>query len=387
MAILSVVEFLDPTGRTIVHREPPYGSGDFNTGSQAIVRESQTAVFFRDGKALDVLGPGRHTLSTQNIPLLSGFINLPFGGNSPFKAEVYFVNMADLLDMKWGTSEPVVFRDSELGMVRLRAFGTYAMAVADPQQFVNKIAGTQGIVETAQIADYLRNVIVSRLNDTLGQTMTTLLDLARQYNALGAAMKANVADDFANLGLQLKQFFITSVTPPDEVQKMMDQRSSMGALGDMNKYMQFQAAQAMGSIGQGGGGGGGAAETGMGLGAGAGLGLGMAQMIGQAFQNQNQQQQQAPQYQQQPPPPQYPQQAPAAQQQSTANVTPATAGGHSETAGGLLTCPNCHAQVAANSKFCPECGYNMLTKPTCPNCHEEVKPGAKFCANCGTKMG
>src|SRR5690349_10384126 len=174
MAILDIVEFLDPTGRQMVHRVPEYGSGDFKLGSQCIVRESQVAVFFRDGKALDVLGPGRHTLSTQNIPILGGLLNLPFGGNSPFKAEVYFVNMADLIDQKWGTSEPVAFRDTELGIVRLRAFGTYSMAVADPQQFVNKIVGTQGLVETTQIADYLRNIIVSRLNATLGQVMTTL---------------------------------------------------------------------------------------------------------------------------------------------------------------------------------------------------------------------
>jgi membrane protease subunit (stomatin/prohibitin family) len=378
MAILDVVEFLDPTGRELVHRVPPVGSGDFKLGSQVIVRESQTAVFFRDGKALDVFGPGRHTLSTQNIPLLSRIINIPFGGNSPFKAEVYFVNMADILDMKWGTSEPVVFRDSELGMVRLRAFGTYSLAVADPQQFVNKIVGTQGIVDSNQIGDYLRNVIVSRLNDTLGQTMSTLLDLAGKYSDLGAALKANVADDFANLGLQLKQFFITSITPPEEVQKMIDQRSSMGALGDMNRYMQFQAAQAMGNLGQGGGGGD-TAAGGLGLGAGAGLGMGMAQMIGQSFQ---QAQQQTQQQQQQPPQP-----PPAPQQQSTGGTTPATAGGHSATMGAMITCPNCHAQIPANTKFCPECGYNQATKPTCPNCGQEVAPGAKFCANCGQKLG
>jgi membrane protease subunit (stomatin/prohibitin family) len=364
--MFDVIEFLDPTGKELVHRVPQYGSGDFNTGSQLVVSESQVAVFFRDGRALDALGPGRHTLSTQNIPILSGLINLPFGGNSPFKAEVYFVNMADLLDMKWGTSEPVVFRDSELGMVRLRAFGTYSMAVADPQMFVNKIVATQSMVDTNQIADYLRGMIVSRLNDTLGQTMTTLLDLAGKYQALGAALKASVADDFQNVGLQLKQFFITSITPPEEVQKQIDARSSMGALGDMNKYMQYQAAQAMGNIGQGGSGDAGGA---MGLGAGAGLGLGMAQMIGQAFQQNNQQQQQAP-----------------PQSSSNAGVTPAQAGAHSAVQGSQVTCPNCHAQVNANSKFCPECGFNMATKPTCPNCHQEVAPGAKFCANCGNKL-
>ncbi len=378
MAMLDVVEFLDPRGDQLVHREPQAGSGDFKMGSQVIVRESQVAVFFRDGKALDVLGPGRHTISTQNIPVLSRLINIPFGGNSPFKAEVYFVNMADILDMKWGTSEPVVFRDSELGMVRLRAFGTYAMAVSDPQQFVNKIVGTQGIVDTNGISDYLRTIIVSRLNDTLGQTMTTLLDLAGKYSALSASMKATVTDDFQNMGLQLKQFFITSITPPEEVQKQIDARSSMGALGDMNRYMQFQAAQAMGNMGKGGAGGDMAGGA-LGLGAGAGLGLGMAQMIGQSFQ-QAQQQQQPPQ---QP----HPQQQPAPAQQSAATVTPATAGGQSAAQATLITCPNCHAQVHAGSKFCPECGFNMTSKPVCPSCGQDVAPGAKFCANCGAKIG
>ncbi len=387
MAILDVIEFLDPTGTQLVHRVPESGSGEFRLGSQLIVRESQTAVFFRDGKALDVFGPGRHTLSTQNIPLLGRLINIPFGGNSPFKAEVYFVSMNDHIDQKWGTSEPVAFRDSELGIVRLRAFGTYAMAVADPQMFVNKIVGTQGIVDTNQISDYLRNIIVSRLNNTLGQTMKTLLDLAAQYNALGAAMKANVADDFANMGLQLKQFFITSITPPEEVQKMIDQRSSMGALGDMNRYMQFQAAQAMGNIGQGEGGGG-AAATGAGLGAGAGLGLGMAQMFGQAFQQQQQQQQQQAPPQNPPPPPPspQPQSPPGPGSSSTEGVTPATGAAYSQGMASQITCPNCHAQIAANSKFCPECGYNMTQKLECPQCHQEYQPGTKFCANCGNKL-
>ncbi len=124
MAILDVIEFLDPTGQQIIHRVPEGGSGEFRLGSQLVVRESQTAVFFRDGKALDVFGAGRHTLSTANIPLLTGFLSLPFGGKSPFRAEVIFVNMADLINMKWGTMEPVTFRDTEFGMVRLRAFGT-----------------------------------------------------------------------------------------------------------------------------------------------------------------------------------------------------------------------------------------------------------------------
>jgi membrane protease subunit (stomatin/prohibitin family) len=294
MAILDVIEFLDPTGRQIVHRVPEGGSGEFRLGSQLTVRESQVAVFFRDGKALDVLGPGRHTLSTGNIPILANILSIPFGGKSPFRAEVVFVNMADLLDMKWGTQEPVVFRDSEFGMVRLRAFGTYAMAVADPQLFVNKVVGTQGLYETGQIEDYLRNIIVSRFNDIMGEMMKTLLDLPSQYNEVGAGLRASVTDDFANLGLNLKALYVTSITPPEEVQKRIDERSSMGAIGDMNRYMQYQAAQAMGGLAQGGGGDGsgggniaGAAGAGMGLGAGMGIGAGMAQIIAQGMQGNN----------------------------------------------------------------------------------------------------
>src|SRR5215212_3246014 len=225
MAILDVIEFLDPTGQQMVHRVPEGGSGEFRLGSQLIVRESQVAVFFRDGKALDVFGPGRHTLSTQNIPLLANLLSIPFGGKSPFRAEVVFVNMADFIGMKWGTPQPVTFRDADLGMVRLRANGTYSMAVADPQQFVNKIVGTQGLYDTNQIADYLRDVIVSRFNDALGTTMKSVLDLPSQYQEIGAAVRAGVMDDFQNLGLQVKQFFITSITPPDEVKKMIDQRT------------------------------------------------------------------------------------------------------------------------------------------------------------------
>lgn len=364
MAILDVIEFLDPTGRQIVHRVPEGGSGEFRLGSQLIVRESQAAVFFRDGKALDVFGPGRHTLSTANIPLLANLISIPFGGTSPFRAEVVFVNLADLIDMKWGTMEPVTFRDREFGMVRLRAFGTYAMAVQDPQLFVNKIVGTQGLFETTQIEDYLRNIIVSRFNDTLGEQMQTLLDLPSQYNELGAALRATVIEDFANLGMNLKAFFITSITPPEEVSKRIDERTGMGVVGNMQQYMQFQAAQAMGSLASGGDGGGGgsgvadAASAGLGLGAGMGMGAGMAQIIAQGMQGGG-----------------------GAATQSA----PAQPGATPTSTASTLTCYNCQAQIPANSKFCPECGANQTAK-TCSNCGANNPPNAKFCADCGTKL-
>src|SRR5690242_16076605 len=147
--IIDVVEFLDETGREIIHREPEGGPGDIRLGSQLIVRQSQLAVFFRDGQALDTFGPGRHTLTTANIPILAGLIGLATSGKSPFPAEVVFVNMRQFVDQKWGTPSPIAMRDSSFGMVRLRALGSYAFQVREPQQFVNQIAGQQGIFTTA----------------------------------------------------------------------------------------------------------------------------------------------------------------------------------------------------------------------------------------------
>ena len=244
--IIDVVQFLDETGREIVHREPPDGPGDFRLGSQVIVRESQTAVFFRDGKALDVFGPGRHTITTANIPILAPIIGLATGGKSPFPAEVVFVNMKQFLDQRWGTPEPIAFRDPEFGMVRLRAFGSYAYQVKDPQMFVNVIVGQQGIFTTDQIADYLRGMIVSKFADLLGEQKKSLLDLPSLYSEVSAGAKANLADDFGALGLALLQFYVTAVTPTEETSNAIDERAAMGAIGNMDAYLKFKAARALG---------------------------------------------------------------------------------------------------------------------------------------------
>ena len=284
--IFDIVEAPDQGLNQMVYRVPSTGSGDFRIGSQVVVRESQAAVFFRDGKALDVFGPGRHTITTANVPLLVNLIGMAFSGQTPFKAEVYFVNMRDFIDMKWGTPEPITLRDKELGMARLRANGRYSMAVEEPQMFVAKIVGTQGLFTTNQIEDYLRGIIISRLTDILGELGVSLFDIPAMFDELSAAIKAKVADDFAQLGIQLKQMFLASVSPTEETQKAIDERAAMGAIGDMQKYLQYQAAKSMrDATAQGGAGGeaGSAAGTGVGLGAGFGLGAGMAGMIGQAM--------------------------------------------------------------------------------------------------------
>ena len=285
MRIFDIIESPDQGQNQMVYRVPSSGSGDFRIGSQVIVRENQTAVFYRDGKALDVFGPGRHTITTANIPLLVNLLGLAFRGNTPFKAEVYFVNMRDFIDMKWGTPEPITLRDKDLGMVRLRANGRYSMAVQDPQMFVAKIVGTQGLFDTNQIDDYLRGIIISRLTDMLGELNASLFDLPALFDELGGGVKVKVLEDFALLGILLKQMFLGSVSPTEETQKAIDERASMGAIGNMQAYLQYQAAKSMrDAASQPGGGAGGAAGTGVGLGAGFGLGAGMAGMIGQAMQ-------------------------------------------------------------------------------------------------------
>jgi len=282
---MQVIQHQDPLGNTIVARWPREGTQAIQLGSQLVVEESQRAVFFRDGKALDTFGPGRHTLATQNLPLLTGLLGLPFGGKSPFQAAVVFVSTKTFLDLKWGTKEPVVFRDAELAMVRLRAFGKFAVRVVDAQLFVNGVVGTAGAYTTDGVEAYFKDVIVARLNDLLGENLSSIFDLPKVYDELATALKARVADDFGKYGIDLVDLFVGAITPPPEVQAMIDERTGMGAVGDMNAYLKFKAARAMGDAArQEGGEGGGAVASGMGVGVGAGLGMMLPGMMRDAMQ-------------------------------------------------------------------------------------------------------
>jgi len=266
----------------MVVRVPEVGSGDFRIGSAVNVRESQAAVFYRDGKALDVFHAGRHHITTANIPLLAGLLKLGTSGKNVFTAEVYFVNLIEFTDWKWGTPEPITLRDQDFGMIRLRAFGNYSVQVTDPQLFVTKIVGTGGVYRTREIQDYLRGMIIARFTDVLGEAKIPALDLPAMQDEIGAAVRARLSDEFDAFGLALKTFFLQNISMPEEVQKAIDQRASMGAVGDMQKFTQYQAAQALRDAAQQEGGG--LAGAGMGLGAGAGLGAIMGQTMAQAMQ-------------------------------------------------------------------------------------------------------
>jgi excisionase family DNA binding protein len=281
--IIDVIEAPDQQRNQMVVRVPEVGSGDFRIGSAVNVRESQAAVFYRDGKALDVFQAGRHHITTANVPLLVGLLKLGTSGRNVFTAEVYFVNLIEFTDWKWGTPEPITLRDQDFGIIRLRAFGNYSLQITDPQLFVTKVVGTGGVYRTSEIQDFLRGMIVARFTDILGESKIPALDLPAMQDEIGAGVRAKLSDEFDAFGLALKTFFLQNISMPEEVQKAIDQRASMGAVGDMQRFTQYQAAQAMRDAAQQEGGGG-LAGAGLGLGAGAGLGAMMGQAMGQAMQ-------------------------------------------------------------------------------------------------------
>jgi membrane protease subunit (stomatin/prohibitin family) len=301
--IFDVVEFVDEAGREMVHRIPERGSGDFRIGSQVIVRDSQAAVFFRGGRALDTFGPGAHTITTANIPFVVDIIGKAFSGETPFKAEVYFVSLREFTDLKWGTPTPITIKDPELGMARVQARGSYAVQITDAQLFVNKIVGTQGIYRTNDIMGFFRSMILTKLTDLIGEIGKSVIEMAGMTEELVAGARAKAAEEFAARGITLTSVYAEYIGPTEETAKAIDERASMGALGDMQAYMQFQAARAMRDAAQQPGGG--VASAGVGLGAGVGMGAAMAQMMTQSMQQ--------------------PAQQPAAQPTPAAPATPQTA--------------------------------------------------------------
>ena len=277
---LEVIQYFDEGNRSLVHREPPSGSADIKIGAQLIVQENQEAIFFRDGKAMDIFGAGRHTLTTANVPLLTRLLTIPWE-KSPFQAQVYFIGKQTFLDQKWGTRQPIVFRDPEFGMVRLRSFGKYSFRVIDAKLLMSTLVGTQGKYTTDEVTSFLKDLIVSRLQDLLGTLGISLLDMAAKYDEIASATRAKVTEEFGKYGLELVDFFINAISPPKEVEEKIDARSAMAAVGDLNAFMKYQAANSMAKLAEQGGGGMGSGAMGMGMG--AGFGMMMPGMIQQAM--------------------------------------------------------------------------------------------------------
>ncbi len=340
--LIDVIEWSDNSGKTMVHKYDMNGK-EIMMGAQLTVRESQAAVFVNEGELADVFEPGRYELKTSNMPILTALKSWKYGFNSPFKSDVYFVNTKQFLDMKWGTSNPVMMRDAEFGMIRVRAFGIYSFRVSDPAKFLKEVFGTAALFTVEGVEGQIKRTLVSGLSDAIAESKIPALDLAANYDELSNYALQAINPKLASLGLTLCSFVIENISLPEDVEKAMDKRTSMGVLGNLDQYAKYQAAEAMREAANNDGGG----MAGMGVGMGAGAAMG--QMFTQSMN---------------------PSAAPAAPAAAAASAV----------------CSACGVAIPAGSKFCPECGAKQAAGSFCGNCGTAVPTGTKFCPECGTKL-
>ena len=281
---IDIIEWLDPTQDTMVYRFERY-QNEIKMNAKLTVRESQVAVFINEGQFADVFQPGMHTLTTQNMPILTTLKGWKYGFNSLFKAEVYFVNTKNFTNRLWGTPNPFLIRDPEFGPLRIRANGNYAVRVVDPVLFIKEIVGTDGNFTTDEVTDQLRNIIVTRFIDALAESKIPAQDMAMNYNELSEFIHKKIQPEFKDYGIDVTKFLIATITFPPNVEEAFDKRSSMGILGDLNKFTQFQAAQSMEFAAKN-------PSGGAGEGIGMGMGFAMANQMANAMNPQNQQQNQ-----------------------------------------------------------------------------------------------
>jgi membrane protease subunit (stomatin/prohibitin family) len=348
--VFDIIEVPNMGADELVRRFPDQGSGDFRIGSQLIVGPGQEAVFVRDGKALDTFGPGRHTITTANIPLLVNLIGKVFGGRTPFTAEAYFVNTRVFPDMGWGTTNPipVMHPGVGLGASLLKAHGTFKVKVANSQFFINEIVGRRGTLTKSDIHGWLRTAVLTQFRDIVGTLNKSAFEIQSLTADISELMLTKTQDDFEAMGLTLVDFKVAEITPSA---KTAQELRDMGLIS-AQMYTQLQAADAMRDAANAPGGN----LAGAGVGIGAGMGLG--QMMSQAMAGAQQ---------------------PAAAQPAQ----PAAP------AAGAVACPSCGHQNPADSKFCSNCGTKLPAnsgKQFCTQCGKEVEVGAKFCSNCGAKQ-
>ena len=283
---IDIVEWLDPSNDTILHRFERYNN-EIKYGAKLVVRESQVAVFINEGQVADVFQPGTHTLETQNMPVLTTLKGWKYGFHSPFKAEVYFCNTKNFTDQKWGTKNPIMMRDAEFGVVRIRAFGNYAMKIKDAVKFIREIAGTDGTFTTEKITEQLKNITITRFTDILGTSKIPVLDLASNYDELSKFVFDKIGPEFLEYGIELTKFLVENISLPPAVEEAMDKRTSMGVIGNLSAFTQYQTAIGIEDAAKNPGG---SASAGIGM----GMGFAMANQMGQNMMNQNQQQQNTP---------------------------------------------------------------------------------------------
>jgi len=283
---LDILEWLDDSTDTLAWRFPMRGQ-EIQNGGQLVVRESQEAVFVNEGQMADVFKPGTHRLTTQNLPILATLKGWKYGFESPFKSDVYFISTKLYNDLKWGTSNPIMMRDADFGMLRIRAFGIYSIKVVDSATFLRQLVGTNGVYTVPDISEQLRKTIMSRFTDALGEAKIPALDLAAKYDEISDFVKQKLQEEFKTMGLELSKFFVENISLPEEVEAMMDKRTGVGMMAPvMGAYTQMQVADSIPLAAQNPGG---VAGLGMGMGVGFGMGNMMGQQMASAQQGLGQQ--------------------------------------------------------------------------------------------------
>jgi membrane protease subunit (stomatin/prohibitin family) len=336
IVFLEVIEWLDTTGNQFVQRIPSEGSGEIKFGAQLLVRESQSAIFFYNGRAIHVFGVGRHTLKTANIPILNKIMSIPWGITSPLRAEVYFINMKTFTNQKWGTKDPVAFKDSKLGLIRLRAHGQFNIRIVQPLLFINSLVGTLSEFTTDNISDYFSSVIVSRFNDYLGDNLDTIYNLPGKYDNISDGLINQLKNDFAHFGVALTHLYINSITTPLEVQKAIDDKSRLAIFDNLDDLVKMKAAMALEKASEN--------PSGNSNGIALGLGLMVPNMLSRNFSLE--------------------------QKENTSTIQ----------------CMECGMQIPKDSKFCCYCGHQVIIFSQCEKCGKNLPPFAKYCPRCGAMI-
>ena len=337
--ILKAIEWADASKDTLVYKYPMDGR-KIVFGSKLTVRESQVAIFLNKGQIADIFTPGTYTLKSANLPILTQLLALPYGFKSPFFADVFFINTKQFTNQKWGTSNPITMRDKEFGTIRIRGFGTYSFKVDNAETFLKELFGTNSTFTTEDINAYLKSMLVSSISDTIAESKISALDIACNLSEFSKTASEKITTDFANLGLKLTKLIIENISFPEAVEKAIDTRSSMGVLqGQMDTYVRYQSANAIGDA---------AKNPGLGgVGAALGTGLAIGDVLSEGLKSTTKK---------------------PAEEKPTGKF-----------------CPECGAKNRSNAKFCSECG-NKFAAPTCPKCGHEVTSRTKFCPECGNKL-
>lgn len=336
--LLKSLEWVDDSTDTIVYKYPMDGR-QIQYGSKLTVRASQVAVFLNKGKIADVFGPGMYTLQTSNLPIFTQLMSWGYGFKSPFYADVFFINTKQFTNQKWGTSNPITMRDKDFGTIRIRGYGNYAFKVENAEVFMKELFGTNSTFSTEDINQYLKSIIVSSISDTIAESKISALDIASNLIEFSKVASETLAETFANLGLKLTKLVIENISFPEEVEKAIDTRSSMGVLSDkMDTFVKYQSAHAIRDAAQN--------QGTAGLGTQVGTGFALGEIVKKSIATpENEQPVEDAKY-----------------------------------------CPSCGSKNPKSAKFCIECGEKLLQKGKCPKCGAEVSARVKFCPECGEKL-